>query len=318
MVVEVDALWPQRLGGNRLRVVCLARARDSKHSGRGGTRDTASESLEPWITNLIRRQFAVIVLFVSGLIALAAHSVQVSQKDASLMESLGEIGMSNDDGPKVIDLRLANCERGGLNPEPVLLVADINVQGVFSEWNDLVGDAMDQLRPVGLDRSALIAEGYLELADDAQRVFIDVNPGNAGLLRVGAVTQGGSVVRANLRRLRETSDEPIAIFISGTTIEWWSREVRGRINNATPLGCTTLTIGAADGVVSAPGSVLAHLEVGDGAVALRERVNDYFRRFSSRSAISVMSLMAEMTFVATVAIIGWLRFRRAIGRMVKL
>lgn len=232
------------------------------------------------------------------------------------MESLGEIGMSNDDGPKVIDLRLANCERGGLNPEPVLLVADINVQGVFSEWNDLVGDAEDQLRPVGLDRSALVAEGYLELTDDVQRVFVNVDPGDAGLLRVGVATQGGGVGRMTLRKLREASYEPIALFISGSTVEWWSREVRGRMNNVIPLGCSTLTIGAANGVISARGSVVAHLEVGDGAVAMREQVNDYFRRFSSRSAISVVSLLAEIAFVATVAIIGWRRFRRAVDHKV--
>ena len=258
------------------------------------------------------------MLFASGFIALAAQVVAVNQKGTSLLEHLGEVGTSNNDGQKVVGVRPVTCEPEGLNAEPILLLADINVRGVFRAWFDRVGNAEDQLQPVYFNKSALVAEGYLELADDAQKVFINVNPGESGLLRIGVVTEGGSVVRVRLRKLREASDEPIAIFISGSTVEWWSRDVRGRINDAIPLGCSTLTIGAVNGVTSAPGSVSAHLEVGDRAVELREQVNGYFRRFSSRGPVSVVSLMAQTTFVVTLANIGWLRLRRAAGRKAPL
>jgi hypothetical protein len=251
---------------------------------------------------------------VSAFVALAAQVVAVDQKDTSLLEHLGEVGMSNNAGQKVVGVTPLTCESGGLNAEPILLAADINVRGVFRAWNELVGNAGDQLRPVNLDTSDLGAEGYLEMGDDVQRVVINVDPGESRLLHIGVVTQGGSVVRTRLRRLREASDEPIAIFVSGSTVEWWSREARGRINDAIPLGCTTLTVGAATGVASASGSVSAHLAVGDRALELRQQVNDYFRRFSAGGAVSVVSFMAQLTFVSTLAIIGWLRLRRMVGR----
>lgn len=267
---------------------------------------------------MTRGRRAIIVLVVSGFIALAAQVVTVNMRDTSLLQALGQVGMSNQDGEKVVEVRPANCERGGVDAEPMLLTADISVRGVFAAWIDLVGKAEDQLQPVGLDKSTLVAEGYLEFANDAQGVFINVDPGESGVLRVGVATEGGSVVRTRLRTLRRPSEEPVAIFISGSTVEWWSREVRGRINNARPLGCTTLTIGAVNGISAAPGSVSAHLEIGDNAVVSRKQVNDYFRRFSSRNSLSVVSLMAQATFVTTLAIIGWHRFRRVRHRSAPL
>lgn len=260
---------------------------------------------------MTRGRHAIIALVVSGFIALAAQVVTVNKRDTSLLQALDQIGISNLDGEKSVEVRPANCDRGGMNAEPILLVADINVRGVFGAWIDLVGKPEHQLQPVLFDKSTLLAEGYLEFADDAQGVFINVDPGESGLLRVGVATEGGTVVRTRLRTLRKPSIEPVAVFISGSTVEWWSREVRGRINDARPLGCTTLTIGAVNGATSAPGSVSAHIEFGDRAVAIRKQVNAYFRRFSSRDVIVVVSLVAQTIFVTTLASIGWRRFRPA-------
>lgn len=267
---------------------------------------------------MTRGRYAIIALVVSGFIALAAQVVTVNKRDTSLLQALNQIGISNLDGKKIVEVRPANCDRGGMNAEPILLVADINVRGVFGEWINQVGEPEDQLQPEQLDKSTLVAEGYLEFADDAQGVFINVDPGESGLLRVGVATEGGSVMRTRLRTLRKPSEEPVAIFISGSTVEWWSREVRGRINNARPLGCTTLTIGAVNDATSTPGSVSAHIEFGDRAVALRKQVSAYFQRFSSRDVIIVLSLVAQATFVTTLSIIGWHRFRRSSDRSAPL
>lgn len=239
---------------------------------------------------MTRRGFLIVALLLSGSVALVTQMLSVGQRDASLLETLGRTGVSNHGGESVISVRPANCDNRAVGAEPILLVADISA------------------------RVSSTHEGYLEFGEKEQGVFIDFDPWDLGLLRLSVVTGDGGIVQTRLRTLRSVSDEPVAIFVLGNTVEWWSREGHSRITNARPLGCTTLTLGAVNGATSISGSVSARLEFGDEAVALRRQVDDHFQQLFSRDWLSLLSLIAQTTFVAVLMAAGWNRFRQRVDR----
>jgi len=223
---------------------------------------------------------------ICALITVVLHFMFVRPSPQPLIEAIGLTPVTNGASPREIRLRNAGCEASLAAEMPMLVLADLDV------------------------RATDTFEGYFEISENEEGLFVDYDPGESGLLRLGVAVSDGQVVRERLRTMRGASVEPVAMYVANSTVTWWSRERSAQITNVAPLGCASLHVGTANGVATIPGGTRLAVLLGNDATNALPIVEKYFRSVATEPPFRRLTSLTQLALIVFVVLIVIRRTRQ--------
>ena len=229
---------------------------------------------------------AMTALIIASFLSCIVHYGFPPPTLDPLLDVLKQPFTSNESEPATIPFHSSKCDAGSVEDEPFLLVADLDVAATSQP------------------------EGFFEVGENEEGIFVDYDPGESALLRLGVATNDGQVVRVRLRTMRNPNDEAIAVHYASGVITWWSKERSGRVDNVTQPICTSMRVGLANGVAAELGSVSVSLLFGDQATEAYSAVNEYFQQLHQESLRDRVSTVSQLMIIASLLVLVVQRVRR--------